>query len=176
MNTWFVVHSKPRQELMAQGQLERQGYSAYLPRLLRRGRWTDVVEPLFPRYLFVAVDVGQQSFGPIRSTRGVCSVLRFGQHYRPVPPALLAALRKREGDDGLHVLESAGMLPGDRVRIVAGPFEGLEAVFQSEQGADRVRVLLELIGTTAGATLPSGFVVPVVDRSIGPFAVGVSPT
>ena len=36
---------------------------------------------------------------------------------------------------------------GDRVRVTGGPFEGYEGVFDARlSGADRVRVLLELIG------------------------------
>lgn len=176
---WYLLHTRPRQEEVAAGHLERQGYGVYLPRLrlpkLRRHRWHDAIEPLFARYLFVGVVTGEQSFAPIVSTRGVAKLVRFGERYRPVPPALLGELRRREGDDGNHVLENAGLAPGDRVRIVAGPFEGLEAIFQSEQGAERVRVLLELVGTTAGATLPAGFVVPVRDRwTNGSFALGVS--
>jgi len=161
---WYLLHSRPRQEEIAAEHLQRQGYGVYLPRLrlprLRRSRWCESIEPLFARYLFVGVVTGEQALSPILSTRGVGRLVRFGVRYQPVPSALLASLRAHEGDDGIHVLQSAGLQPGDRVRIIAGPFAGLDAIFQSEQGADRVRVLLELIGTTAGATLPAGCVVP----------------
>jgi transcriptional antiterminator RfaH len=165
MNTWFVVHSKPRQESEAQRQLERQGYPVYLPRLclprLRRARWHDVTEPLFPRYLFVGLNVGEQSLAPIRSTRGVACVLRFGDHYAEVPATLLDTLRQRANPEGLHTLNTAPFHPGARVRIVAGPFEGLEAVFDKESGPDRARVLLEVLGSTTAMTLAKAHMVPV---------------
>jgi len=161
---WYLVHTRPRQEEVAREHLERQGYGVYLPRLQlprrRRGRWHDVVEPLFPRYLFAGARRDEQSLHPIRSTRGVSALVRGGDSYTPVPVGLLDELRSREDAAGLHQLRPDDLQPGDRVQILAGPFAGLEAVFHSRQGADRVRVLLTIIGTSAPATLPAGLVVP----------------
>ena len=169
MSTWFVVHTKPRQEAVAQAQLERQGYPAYFPRLclprLRRSRWSDVIEALFPRYLFVGLEVGRQALAPIRSTRGVCTVLRFGDRYAEVPMALIDALRDRADESGMHVLADSGFDKGDRLYIIAGPFQGLEAVFESAAGADRVRVLLEVLGAAASVTLPKACMVPALKRA-----------
>jgi len=161
---WYLVHTRPRQEEIAREHLERQGYGVYLPRLQlprrRRGRWHDVVEPLFPRYLFAGARRDEQSLHPIRSTRGVSALVRGGDSYTPVPVGLLDELRSREDAAGLHQLRPDDLQPGDRVQILAGPFAGLEAVFHSRQGADRVRVLLTIIGTSAPATLPAGLVGP----------------
>jgi transcriptional antiterminator RfaH len=163
---WYLVHARPRQEHVAAEHLERQGYAVYLPRLrlprLRRSRWHDSLEPLFPRYLFAGVRGAEQSVHPIRSTRGVAALVRYGDRYRPVPHQLIASLRARADAEGLHHLHPAELAQGDRVRIVAGPFAGLEAVFQQRQGGDRVRVLLEIIGAAISATLPVGLVVPVL--------------
>ncbi len=164
MSTWFVVHTKPRQESVAQEQLERQGYPVYLPRMslprLRRGRWSDTVEPLFPRYLFAQVEVGEQALAPIRSTRGVTAVLKFGNRYAEAPAGLIESLQARADASGLHVLADSGLRKGDRLRIIAGPFEGFEAVFECERGADRSRVLLDVLGASTSVTLPAGFIVP----------------
>jgi len=35
---------------------------------------------------------------------------------------------------------------GDKVRLIAGPFAGIEAVFDMPRGEDRAQVLLELMG------------------------------
>ena len=169
---WYLVHSRPRQEAVAAEHLTRQGYAVYLPRLrlprLRRARWRECVEPLFPRYLFAGLRPDEQGLHPIRSTRGVSALVRHGERYRPVATELLASLKARARDDGLHQLTADDLVAGDPVRIVAGPFSGLEAVFDSRQGADRVRVLLELIGVTSAALLPASLVVPVRARGAVP--------
>jgi transcriptional antiterminator RfaH len=162
---WYLVHSRPRQEDVAAEHLTRQDYEVYLPRVKlprhRRARWLESVEPLFPRYLFAGLRPGQQSLHPIRSTRGVAALVKSGEGYVPVAPALLAALRAEADAEGLHRLRAEGLAPGDRVRIVAGPFAGLEAVFHSHQGGERVRVLLQIIGATTAALLPSNLLVAV---------------
>ena len=58
--SWYLVYTKPRQEEVALTNLTRQGYGVYLPRLRqlrkRSGKQVPVVEPLFPRYLFIHLD------------------------------------------------------------------------------------------------------------------------
>ncbi|NIN33844.1 MAG: transcription/translation regulatory transformer protein RfaH, partial [Gammaproteobacteria bacterium] len=57
MKSWYLIHTKPRQEKLAEENLERQGYEIYLPmaeiRRKRRGRSVRVIDPMFPRYLFI---------------------------------------------------------------------------------------------------------------------------
>ena len=51
MKRWYLVHTKPRKEKLAQANLQRQDWEVYLPLLLsrrrRRGAWAEAVEPLF---------------------------------------------------------------------------------------------------------------------------------
>ena len=51
------------------------------------------------------------------------------------------------------------LLPGSRVRILAGPFDGLEGVFQRECGAERAVVLLSVLGQPVGVSVPATSVV-----------------
>lgn len=78
---WYVVYAKSRQEAVAEENLGRQGYEVYLPLIAQprrqRGQWRQVLEPLFPRYLFVHLRLGCDNIGPIRYTTGVSSLVRF---------------------------------------------------------------------------------------------------
>ena len=68
MHHWYVIQTKPRQESVAIENLERQGYAAYCPKMAQakrrrqRQRWQKVIEPLFPRYLFVQLAMGIDDF------------------------------------------------------------------------------------------------------------------
>jgi transcriptional antiterminator RfaH len=151
MNRWYAALCKPRQETVAEANLVNQGFAVYLPRLTsarrRAGRWVDVVEPLFPRYLFVAADLETKSLAPIRSTRGVSGLVRFGGQPAVVPDNLIEALRRREDSaTGLHVIERPLFVAGDRVKLLQGPLSGLEGVFAAETGDLRVIVLMEMLG------------------------------
>jgi transcriptional antiterminator RfaH len=167
---WFLVHARPRQEAIAEEHLRRQGYEAYFPRVqlprLRSSRWVDSIDALFPRYLFVGIRAGEQSLHPVRSTRGVSTVVRFGERYAPVPEALLDSLKAFQDVRGVHVLNKRPFNRGDRVHVIAGPFQGLEAIFEMQQGADRVRLLIEFIGTTTRAVLPAGHVLPTLPHTL----------
>jgi transcriptional antiterminator RfaH len=163
---WFLIFTKPCGEQTAQAHLERQGYRVYYPRLLcpalRRGRWSEKIVALFPRYLFVQLDAASQSLSPVRSTVGVASIVRFGPEASAVPDSLVRELIGRaDPDSGLHRLAKGRRLePGARVSIIAGAFEGLDGIFERAAGGDRVVVLLNLLGTSTPVRVQSGFVAP----------------
>ena len=162
MSRWHAVLCKPRREAAAETNLKNQGYEVHLPRIVefrrKAGRWAQVVEPLFPRYLFLNAGDGKRSLAPVRSTPGVSDLVRFCGAPALVPLGVLEALRDAvDPETGCH--RRTPFAPGDRVRFAAGPFTGLEGVFQMESGEARVVVLLELIGKTNRLTVSRDWLV-----------------
>ncbi|RLA33578.1 MAG: transcription/translation regulatory transformer protein RfaH [Gammaproteobacteria bacterium] len=162
MKSWHLVHTKPRQEVRAEENLVRQGYTVYLPRARvarrRRGRLLRQVEPLFPRYLFIHLEPGVDNWAPLRSTFGVSNVVRFGLEAAMVPDALVNALRAREDGDGLCDLLQAAPAPGDRVLVVEGELAGLDGVFVTGDGDARATILLDIVGRATRVRLPADWV------------------
>ncbi len=156
---WYLVYAKPRQERVARTNLERQGYETYLPlsreTKRRRGRATEVIAPLFPRYLFIHLDSQTDDWGPIRSTLGVVSLVRFAYQPAQVPDDLVAALRARENAEGLVAIPRDVFKRGGRVRITDGSFMGYEGIFLAPTGRDRVVILLDIMGKLTRATVGS---------------------
>jgi transcriptional antiterminator RfaH len=146
---WHLIHTKPRLEKHALENLERQGYECYLPlypaERLRNRKLTVTNAPLFPRYLFVRLDQegSGRSWSPIRSTRGVSQMVRFGQRPALVDDALIALLKSRE--QSYQTKPERLFDQGNPVRIVDGPFAGIEAVYQMPDGEHRALVLIELL-------------------------------
>ncbi len=130
--------------------LERQGYETYLPRVReirrRAGQRVKVIAPLFPRYLFIHLDEQFDNWGPIRSTLGVVSLVRFGQLPARVPDELLELLRRREDAEGLQAIEPRPLKPGTRVRVASGALAGYEGIFLARTARERVIVLLDILG------------------------------
>ena len=166
MLRWYLIRTKPNAETTAQLNLERQAYEVYFPRLLQflpcRGRWHERAVPLFPGYLFLRLDEGRQALAPVQSSLGVAGAVRFGARYAIVADEVIRDLRSRaDPETGIHRLSLAARLaPGARVRILAGPFDGLEGIFERETGADRAIVLLRVLGQTASVRVPVANVVP----------------
>jgi transcriptional antiterminator RfaH len=148
---WYAVRCKPRQETVAEENLQRQDFRVYLPRIRirqrRRGRWLDTVEVLFPRYIFIRINPLRRSTATVRSTRGVVGLVRFGGQPAVVPDAVMDALLQREdAASGLHLDNRPLFTAGEQVKLVDGPLTGMEAIFTQQDGDKRVIVLLELLG------------------------------
>ncbi len=147
---WYLIHSKPREEEVAKVNLERQGYTVYLPlcRLLRRrmGRRIPVIGPLFPRYLFIQLESGVDDWRPIRSTKGVATLVRFGTWPAVVPQKLVETLMARADPAGVHLLPGKEFRAGEQVRIREGIMHDYDAIFLAKSVHERVIVLLDIVG------------------------------
>jgi len=147
---WYVVRTKSRQEVSARDNLERQAFTIYLPMVRsarrRAGRWSSSIEPLFPGYLFVCIDVTAQSTAPIASTRGAIGLVRFGGEICPVPREVIDGIMALQTDRETPIDPAQVFNPGDAVMIVEGPFAGINAIFEARTGKERVLVLLDLLG------------------------------
>jgi transcriptional antiterminator RfaH len=161
MSAWFVVHTQPMAERRAAANLLRQGFKTYLPLYRSRrshARKVDFVErPLFPRYLFVALDVMRDRWRPILSTFGVSNLVRVGDAPAPVPEGVVDALRAhdeaRAFDQSLD--PARGLRVGAAVRVLAGPFTDLVGKFHALADAERVVVLLDLLGREVRVHVPN---------------------
>jgi transcriptional antiterminator RfaH len=160
---WYLIHTKPLAERLAQRHLERQGYRTYLPQARylqpyhqeRKAR----IAALFPRYLFVQLAVGEQSLQPVHSTVGVSKIVRFGMRCAVVADQLIEQLRSRADPmTGLHTLRLASFVRGTRVRIRAGAFCGIDGIFERESGVERVTILLTLLGEERPLQFPTELV------------------
>ena len=151
---WYVVHTKPKQEQLALMHLQRQDYDCYLPMLkLRRRKATGYVwrtEVMFPRYLFIQLNTHTDHWAPIRSTRGVRELVRFGLEPAKIPVCLLDVIREQEAVSHGESAEGEDAIPqfhpGQKVVLIDGAFAGYEAIFEEQSGAKRAQILLEMAG------------------------------
>jgi transcriptional antiterminator RfaH len=160
---WYVVQTQVNGELKAAHNLLRQGYDVYLPRYLkhrRHARKVDVTaKPLFPRYMFVAIDMATQRWRSIQSTFGVARLVSNGDDPATVPEGVIHALRAREDEKGYITMESKpAFAPGDRVRVLAGAFMECAGLFNGLADHDRVSILLDLLGRKVRVCLDADMV------------------
>ncbi|MEI6601500.1 MAG: transcription/translation regulatory transformer protein RfaH, partial [Comamonadaceae bacterium] len=145
--SWYVVHTKIRQEALAMTNLNRQGFECYMPMLkmekMRRHKARLVEEPMFPRYLFIRLDTSGSgpSWSPIRSTLGVSQLVRFGGQPAVVDSKLIELLRTREQ----LCLPERLFKSGERVVVADGPFAGIEAIFKTADAESRAMILLDML-------------------------------
>jgi transcriptional antiterminator RfaH len=163
---WYVAQTHPHAEAKASWHLERQGFETYLPRYLkkrRHARRTEAVAaPLFPRYLFVSIDMMTQRWLSIGSTIGVSRLVCDGDRPAAVPMSVFDALKRREDANGLiHLDQKPRFLPGDKVCVLDGAFQDCLGLYEGMSSNERVTILLDLLGRKVRVNLDSEILVAV---------------
>jgi transcriptional antiterminator RfaH len=118
-----------------------------------------VAAPLFPRYLFVAVDLSAQRWRSIYSTVGVSRLVCNGDEPSPVPEGVVAALRSREDGNGFIKLQARpAFRPGERIRVLDGAFASCLGLFEGMAERERIAILLDLLGRKVRVVLDADLV------------------
>jgi transcriptional antiterminator RfaH len=166
LSRWYVAQTHPHAEAKASWHLQRQGFETYVPRYLRKrrhARRTEVVAaPLFPRYLFVAIDMETQRWLSISSTIGVTRLVCDGDRPAAVPVSVFEALKRREDANGLIRLEQKPRFwPGDKVCVLDGAFQDCLGLYEGMSSNERVTILLDLLGRKVRVSLDLDILVAV---------------
>lgn len=155
--TWHLIYTKLKMEGKALDNLKNQGYECYLPlmKIQKRIRNQLMVSkvPLFPRYMFVNLnqDFFAKSWGPIRSTKGVSGLVKFGSDPAIIDEEVIKLLRFKEEQYASNIEPLFKV--GETLRILSGPFKNLESIYQGMSGEERVIVLLEFMKKNTLITL-----------------------
>ncbi len=160
MGKWYLIMTKPHKDSYAEKQLNNQGYITYRPLITKekkiKSRIKKIEESLFPRYLFVQLEMGVDDWSSIRSTRGVLNIVSFGNKPTEVPDKVITILKKNEAINTESAIQLDSFKYGEKVTIECGPFAGLEALFDRyKQGSERVIVLLSILNNIASLNLPA---------------------
>jgi transcriptional antiterminator RfaH len=155
---WYVVQSQPNAEQKALAHLERQGFATYLPRYLKRRRHARRVEivpaPLFPRYLFVGIDLATQRWRSIFSTGGVSQLICQGEQPTAISERVIDSLKLREDAGGYVRLDyRPSFRTGDKIRILEGAFADCLGLYEGMRESQRIAILLDLLGRKVRVTV-----------------------
>jgi transcriptional antiterminator RfaH len=163
MKRWYAVHTHAKAEATAATHLARQGFDVFVPLCRRRRSHARKIEwvsaPLFPRYVFVAMDLDAERWRAVHSTVGVRHLVCLGEDPAVVPDDVIDALRTLEGGDGLIDFRTR-LRPGDSVVVTAGPMMDRIGRLEGLDDKDRVVVLLDLLGRETRVRLAGSQVQP----------------
>ena len=137
---WHLVMTKTGEQEKAEDNLGSQCYEVYNPKI--KGTHS------FPGYLFVNFDHQVQSAHTINSTYGVHKLVTFGNELVRIHPGVIPLLKERFK----FIVVGSSILAldrkhGDTVKLKAGPFKGLDAIFQEKSGQKRSIILLNFLGS-----------------------------
>ncbi len=143
---WYAAHTNPRAERVVTAYLTGYGIENYLPLYRKLTKWrngqrVELELPLFPGYVFVRIPLTNRR--GVLEIPGIVSLCSSGTV--PVPV----------GDDEIEILRAGlsqavaephpFLAVGDRVRIKAGPFSGLEGFLVQKRGTYRFVLSIDLM-------------------------------
>ncbi len=160
---WFVAHTHPHAEAKATAHLNRQGFEVYFPRYLKRRRHARRIEtvaaPLFPRYVFVAVDLMAQRWRSIYSTVGVTRLVCNGDDPAAVPEGIVEGLKRHADAQGFVKLDyRPPFRAGDKIRVLDGAFTSCLGLFEGTAERERIAILLDLLGRKVRVVLDADLI------------------
>lgn len=160
MENWYVIYTKPHKEQLVNRQLEDRGVEVFFPTLQFNRSYNRGIrlEPFFPHYLFLKIDLMADPAGDLRWLTGVRTLVQFENRPAVVPDEIIDLLRQRLQPYEAKVLRRSEWLfkPGQRVIVTNGPLAGFEAIFQKGlNGSERAQILLKLLGSWSRAELDS---------------------
>ena len=165
-SAWAVAHTHSQAELWANANLQRRGYTTFLPLMTVRRRdrvvpsmFHTVEVPLFSGYIFVKHD-RTESWRPIYETPGVHSLIRTGTQLQYAPDAAVEALQATQDARRSPPAESAHWAPGMPCSLRKGyAFEGMPAVVVAALD-DQVQISMMMLGCFRSITVDANCLVP----------------
>jgi len=146
---WYVLQNKYQKENSLYRLLVDRGFEVFYPRLRVKpvNPRSKKEKPYFPGYMFVFTDLSQVNIRTLQRMPFVIDLVNFGGSPAVVPDYVVETLRKNLENQTKTMNVPKKFNPGERVKVLQGPFTGYEGIFdKSLAGETRVRILLSLLG------------------------------
>ena len=152
---WFALYTKPRNEFKAEQQLLAAGLTNYLPKVTLLKQWSDrkkkVTEPLLRGYIFIYANEEERLISLEQQSIVRC-VFDVGRPAR-IPDWQIDNLKTMLATK-VDIIVHRGIVPGAKVIIKDGPFEGIIGTVVEGQMSKSISVAIDLLNRSVIAQLP----------------------
>jgi transcriptional antiterminator RfaH len=149
---WFLLQFKPNAHIIAEKNLNRQGFETFLPlytsNIHKTFGYKNITKPLFSGYMFVAFDRENAQWGKINNTYGVSRLITFNSVLKSVPDDLVNDLMNKY-EASCNLQPKKQFIKGNQVKISSGPFANFIATIEAVDVDQRVLILMDLMGAKA---------------------------
>jgi transcription antitermination factor NusG len=139
---WFVLYTKPRNEVKVAERLAAAGITVYCPMVTTVKQWSDrkkkVTVPLFTSYVFVQLAEVQRP--AVFEIPGVVRYLFWLGKPAVVREEEIETLKEMLSDTYKEV-RFAALKPGDAIIVEEGVFKGQSATFKEQKGNKTILIL-----------------------------------
>ena len=158
---WYALYVKARHEKTVAQQLAAKGYKEFLPLYKSRHCWSDrlreVSLPLFSRYTFCHFEIRNRL--QVLRTPGVVRIVGFAGHAASIDDREIQAIQTIV-NSGLPANPHPFLKAGQRVRLAAGPLNGLEGIFMAGKGHERLIISVNMLQRSVAVEIDRRWVLP----------------
>lgn len=144
MKNWYALYTRPRHEKKVAEILNQKGEEVFLPLLKTKRQFKDrkreVELPLFPSYIFSKFEYKERF--SILETHGVMKIVNFQGKPAIVPDWQIESLKVILENPETLRLENY-YRQGDLVKVVNGPFKGLNGTVKQQKGESRLVITID---------------------------------
>ena len=164
---WFALYTKPRSEIKASQQLAGIGVEYYLPTITRLKQWSDrkkkVTEPLIRGYIFIFANEHQRLASVEQPSIVRC--IFDGGHPAFIPEWQIDNIKKMLSLDS-EIIVYNGIVPGTKVRIKNGPFEGVIGTVTNNEMGKSISISIDLLNRSVITRVPQGSELELVKETL----------
>ena len=152
---WFALYTKPRSEFKAEQQLTAVGIKNYLPTITRLKQWSDrkkkIIIPLLRGYIFIFSNEAER-LTSVEQPAIVRCIFDAGRPAR-IPEWQIDNIKKLL-ETKQDVIVQNGIVPGAKVIIKSGSFEGIRGTVIEGEAGKSISVSIDLLNRSIIAHLP----------------------
>jgi transcription antitermination factor NusG len=160
---WFALYTKPRSEFKAAEQIKSIEVEYYLPSVVKVRQWSDrkkkIIEPLLKGYIFILANEKERLLS-LEQYSVVRCISERGQPAR-IPEWQIENLKKMLSNESEFFVRE-GLVPGVKIKIKDGPFQGVMGTFQEVDNEKTIAVSIDLLNRSIIAHLPRESVLEIV--------------
>ena len=160
---WFALYTKSRSEFKAAEQIQAIGIQYYLPVVAKWKKWSDrkkkILEPILKGYIFILADERERKLS-LEPSSVVRCVFDNGRPAK-IPEWQIENLKKMLSKESDFLIQD-GLIPGVKVKIREGPFEGIIGVVHESDNGKTIAVSIDLLRRSVIAHLPKESIFEVV--------------
>lgn len=161
---WYVIYTCPRHEKSVAHQIDQRSIPCFLPLYRSVRRWKDrrkeLELALFPGYVFVRFALKDRL--RVLQLPGAVRLVSFNGQPAVLPETEIEQLRQRLSCGG-RLEPHPYLCVGRRVRVCAGPMQGLEGIILRRKDRCRVVFSLDLILRSVAVEVDESDVEPVAE-------------
>lgn len=151
---WHALYTRHHHEKVVANALTAKGFSVFLPLYAAPRRWKDRMKmvdlPLFPCYVFI--QGGLERHLDIVTTAGIHGFVCCAGSPASIPSHEIDGIRQVV-ERSIKIEPHPFIKCGDRVRVKAGPLQGIDGILVRKKNFSRLILSVDLLGKSAAVEI-----------------------